>query len=55
MAILEFVNNIYEGFESNEDTIGIFLDLKKTFDTVRDSLTTTIFKKQLKLHFLSLN
>ena len=28
MAILEFVNNIYEGFESNEYTIGIFLDLK---------------------------
>ena len=55
MAILEFVNNVYEGFESNEYTIGIFLDLMKTFDTVRDSLTTTNFKKKLKLHFLSLN
>ena len=55
MAILEFVNNVYEGFESNEYTIGIFLDLMKTFDTVRDSLTTTNFKNKLKLHFLSLN
>ena len=55
MAILEFVNNVYEGFESNEYTIGIFLDLMKTFDTVRDSLTTTNFKKKLKLHFLTLN
>ena len=34
MAILEFVNNIYEGFESNEYTIGIFLHLKEAFDTV---------------------
>lgn len=29
MAILKFVNNIHEGFESNEYTTGIFLDLKK--------------------------
>ena len=55
MAILEFVNNVYEGFESNEDTTGIFLDLMKTFDTVRDSLTSTNFEKKLKLHLLSLN
>ena len=34
MAILEFVNNIHEGFESNEYTTGIFLDLKKVFDIV---------------------
>ena len=38
MAILEFVNNIYESFESNEYTIGIFLDLKKAFDTVNHQI-----------------
>ena len=38
MAILEFVNNIYEGFESNEYTIGIFLDLKRAFDTVNHQI-----------------
>ena len=36
MAILEFVNNIYEGFESDEYTTGIFLDLKKAFDTINE-------------------
>ena len=29
MAILELVNNIYEGFENNQYTIGVFIDLKK--------------------------
>ena len=38
MAILEFVNNIYESFESNEYTIGIFLDFKKAFDTVNHQM-----------------
>lgn len=38
MAILKFVNNIYEGFESNEYTIGIFLELKKAFDTVNHQI-----------------
>ena len=38
MAILKFVNNIYEGFESNEYTYGIFFDLKKTFDTVNHQI-----------------
>ena len=38
MAILEFVNNVYEGFENNEYTVGIFLDLKKAFDTVNHQI-----------------
>ena len=38
MAILEFVNNIYKGFESNKYTIGIFLDMKKAFDTVNHQI-----------------
>ena len=33
MAILELVNNIYEGFENNQYTVGFFIDLKKAFDT----------------------
>ena len=33
-AILELVNNIYEGFENNQYTVGVFKDLKKTVDTV---------------------
>ena len=34
MAILELVNNIYGGFENNQYTVGVFIDLKKTVDTV---------------------
>ena len=29
MAVLELINNIYQGFENNEFTVGIFVDLKK--------------------------
>ena len=38
MAILELVNNIYEGFESNEYTSGIFLDRKKLFGTINHQI-----------------
>ena len=38
MAILELVNNIYEGFENNQYTVGVFIDLKKAFDTVNHEL-----------------
>ena len=34
MAILELVNNIYEGFENNHCTVGVFIGLKKAVDTV---------------------
>ena len=31
MAILELVKNIYEGFENNQYTVGVFIDLKNFF------------------------
>ena len=34
MAVLELVDQIFQAFENNDFTIGIFIDLKKTFDTV---------------------
>ena len=38
MAILELVNNIYEGFENNQYTVGVFIDLKIAFDTVNHEI-----------------
>ena len=38
MAILELVNNIYEGFENNQYPVGVFVDLKKPFDTVNHEI-----------------
>ena len=38
MAILALANKIFDSFEKNELTIGIFIDLKKAFDTVNHSI-----------------
>ena len=38
MAISELVNNIYEGFENNQYIVGVFIDLKKAFDTVNHEI-----------------
>ena len=38
MAVLDLVSKIFQGFEKNEFTIGIFVDLKKAFDTVDHSV-----------------
>ena len=36
--ILELFNNIYEGFEDNQFTVGVFIDLKKAVDTVNHEI-----------------
>ena len=38
VAILELVNNIYEGFGNSQCTVGVFIDLKKAFDTVNHEI-----------------
>ena len=35
---MEFVNNIYNAFENNEYSMGVFLDLSKAFDTIDHSI-----------------
>ena len=37
-AIAQLVNQIYEAFEKNEYTFGVFIDLSKSFDTVDRSI-----------------
>ena len=38
MAISELAKNIYEGFENNQYTVGVFIDLKKAFDTLNHEI-----------------
>ena len=45
MAILDLVDNISQAFETNNYTIGLFIDFKKAFDTVDHSILLD------KLHF----
>ena len=34
MALLRLVQNIYDGFNENDSTVGVFIDMEKAFDSV---------------------
>ena len=48
-ALLQLVDQIYESFERNEYTIGVFIDLSKAFDTVDHN----ILLKKLEIYGIS--
>ena len=37
-AIVKLANQIYESFERNQYTLGVFMDLSQAFDTVNQSV-----------------
>ena len=45
-AILQLANQIHECFENNLFTLGVFIDLSKSFDTVKH----TIILKMLEIY-----
>ena len=50
-AIAQLVDQIYEAFEKNEYTLGVFIDLPKAFDTVDHS----ILLRKLELYSITDN
>ena len=47
-AILLLVNQLYQLFDESKFTLGIFIDLRKAFDTVDHKFLTILKKKNLK-------
>ena len=50
-ALIELVNRIYDSFNKNKYTLGVFMDLSKAFDTVNHNILPK--KKLYGLQFTS--
>ena len=37
-ALIELINSIYDSFNENKYTLGVFIDLSKAFDTVNHKI-----------------